>query len=290
MGDEKKGIFLALGAAVVSGISIYLNKFAVGQTDPVLFSVIKNLLVAIFLGAFLVKYADLKKAFSKKTVFPLSYVALGSGGLAFLLFFLGLKETTAVSANFFHKSMFLGVLILSAVLLKKSFSARNIAISALILGGNFLFWKVSGISFNYGDLLVLGATALWSLEAILVERFLPAVSAKTISLVRFAGSLPILGLFLTFGQKTNWTLAFASFSWTLVLALVLLTYSLLYFSAVKTSGAFASTAVLSISPVVTFALSSGIPFSTLSQGVGAGIIVAGIGYLLFSEEKAPTSS
>jgi|GEM_PF-4045939 len=287
---NNKGILFALGAAIVSGVSIYLNKFVVGQTDPVLFSFLKNLLVAIVLGAFLVKFSDVKKAFSKKTALPLGYVSLFSGGLAFLLFFLGLKETTAVSANFFHKSMFLGVLALSIFLLKKNLSFRNLAVSGAILAGNFLFWKVAKISLNYGDFLILGATLLWAGEATIVEKFLSKVPARTLSLVRFAGGLPVLLSFLLFGKRTDWSIAFNSFQWTLGLAGVLLLYALLYFSAVKTSGAFATTAVLSASPLVTYALSSGLSFPTLSQGFGAAIIVGALSYFLLSERRAVASS
>ncbi len=287
---NNKGILFALGTALVSGVSIYLNKFAVGQTDPVLFSFLKNLLVAIVLGAFLVKISDVKKAFSKKTSLPLGYISLFSGGTAFLLFFLGLKETSAVSANFFHKSMFLGVFALSIFLLKRNVSLKNSLISGAILLGNFLFWKVAKISLNYGDFLVLGATLLWAGEAVIVEKFLSKIPAKTLSLVRFAGGLPVLLLFLLFGKKTDWSIAFNSFQWTLGLAGVLLLYSLLYFSALKESGAFATTAVLSASPLVTYALSSGLSFPTISQGVGAGIIVGALFYFLLSERRAVASS
>lgn len=287
---NNKGILFALGTALVSGVSIYLNKFAVGQTDPVLFSFLKNLLVALALGVFLVKLPDVKKAFSKRTALPLGYVSLFSGGLAFILFFSGLKETTAVSANFFHKSMFLGVLALSIFLLRKNLSFRNLALSGALVLGNFLFWKVAKIAFNRGDLMILFATALWAGEAVLAEKYLFGLSAKTLAFVRLTGGLPVFVGFLLFGRKTDWSIALNSFGWTLGTALLLLLYVIFYFSAIREIGAFTTTAVLSASPLVTYALSSGLSFSTLFQGVGAGIIVGALFYFLLSERRAVASS
>ncbi|MFH0962257.1 MAG: DMT family transporter [archaeon] len=290
VGKNRKGFLFALGAAATSGFSIYLNRFAVGQTDPVLFSFLKNLIVAVFLGLFLVRnIKSAKSAFSGKTALPLAYVAFLSGGLAFLLFFLGLKETSAVSANFFHKSMFVFVLVASVFALRK-LSASRAAISAALLAGNFLFWRVANLSFNSGDLMILGATALWAGEALLAEKFLSGIPAKTISFFRFAGGLPVLGAFLLFRRTTDWSIAFNSFGWTLALAGVLLAYSFLYFSAIKHFGAFSTTAVLSLSPLVTFALSSGISFPTVSQGLGAGLVLAGALALFAFESGKPASS
>ncbi len=54
----KKGILWALGTALVSGLSIYVNKFGVAQvSDPFVYTTLKNSIVAIaFIGAGLMTF------------------------------------------------------------------------------------------------------------------------------------------------------------------------------------------------------------------------------------------
>ena len=47
--SELKGVTLALATAVVSGVSIFLNKFAVTGLNPFIFATLKAGLVAVVL-------------------------------------------------------------------------------------------------------------------------------------------------------------------------------------------------------------------------------------------------
>ena len=51
--SDKQGILWALGTALISGVSVYVNKFGVAQfQDPFVYTTLKNSLVAIgFLAA-----------------------------------------------------------------------------------------------------------------------------------------------------------------------------------------------------------------------------------------------
>jgi uncharacterized membrane protein len=50
----KKGTYLALATALISGVSVYVNSFGVKQVpDPLVFTTAKNLLVAVGLAALL---------------------------------------------------------------------------------------------------------------------------------------------------------------------------------------------------------------------------------------------
>jgi drug/metabolite transporter (DMT)-like permease len=284
MERKNLGIILAILAAVVSGVSVYLNKFAASQTDAVLFSFAKNALVAVFLSLFLVNFAELKKVFSNRKNLPaLSVVSLLGGGAAFILFFAGLKMTSAISANFIQKSMFLFVLPFSFLLLKKAPSGKQLGVAAALVKGNVLFWKLATVSFNLGDALILAAAAIWAAEAAVSEKLLSGISASTLTFVRFAGGLPVFFAYLL-SKQTNWTLALNAPLWTFGLAGVLAVYSILYFSAIQRAGAFATTATLSIAPLVTI-LFSGAGMS-LAQSVGAAAIVGATAFLAFSGTEA----
>jgi drug/metabolite transporter (DMT)-like permease len=270
------GTILALLAAIVSGASVYLNKFAVGQTDAVLFSFLKNSFVLLLISPFLVDFSEIGKALSRKNLPALSFISFLGGGAAFILFFLGLKETSAVSANFFHKSMFLLVLPLSLLLLRKAPSKKKIGIALALLAGNILFWKVANLGINAGDLMILGATLIWAAEAVLSEKLLAGVSPSAITFFRFAGGVPVLFVYLL-STQTNWSLALSAPLWTLGLAGVLAIYSLLYFSAIQRVGAFTATAVLACAPLVTLVLTgTGV---SLAQTIGAAVLVGSVAFL-----------
>jgi len=54
-GKYRKGVYFALATAVISGFSIYINKFAVMEMkDLFIFTTVKNLAVAALLFAFLI--------------------------------------------------------------------------------------------------------------------------------------------------------------------------------------------------------------------------------------------
>ncbi len=65
---ENKGVFFALITALISGFSVFLNKFAVSFWDnSSVFATAKNLIVAIFLVSLIIlfkKSAELKSNFS----------------------------------------------------------------------------------------------------------------------------------------------------------------------------------------------------------------------------------
>jgi drug/metabolite transporter (DMT)-like permease len=87
------GVYLALATAVISGISIYLNKFAVNAVDDaLLFTTLKNSLVGTALTGYLVLTLLRAQAvrLSWKQWLGLGGLAVIGGSLPFLLFFEGL--------------------------------------------------------------------------------------------------------------------------------------------------------------------------------------------------------
>ena len=112
--------------------------------------------------------------------------------------YLGLRFTTAVSATLINGFGPLITGLLSALLIREAMSRRQLTgavvglagVIVLISGGSLAFWQA--VRGNAGDLIVLGAVALWGLYSVLgrqVMRHRSALSATALS--AFLG-LPLL--------------------------------------------------------------------------------------------------
>src|SRR4030043_835849 len=119
-----KGLLLVFSTAIISGFSIFINKFGVGEFNPYLFAFLKNLLVAFLLVGLLLGLKEFKnlKRLAKKDWLILKIIGLVGGSVPFLLFFKGLSLTTASKGSFIHKTMFLYVAILAILFLKEKIS------------------------------------------------------------------------------------------------------------------------------------------------------------------------
>jgi len=116
----RKGVYFALATAIISGFSIYINKFAVMEMkDPFIFTTVKNLAVAALLFAFLIlpKALPELRALSRKQWLTLGAIGCVGGSIPFLLFFYGLSLGTAGGAALVHKTLFIWVAILAVFFL-----------------------------------------------------------------------------------------------------------------------------------------------------------------------------
>ena len=110
--QTKKGIFFAVLAACISGVSIFYNKLVlVKGIDPLIFNIIKNGGVAILLSALLLSIPQRKNLLklSSATWGKLFLIGIIGGCIPFILFFEGLKAVPAINANLIHKSLFIWV-------------------------------------------------------------------------------------------------------------------------------------------------------------------------------------
>ena len=183
---NKKGLWLVIGTAIISGVSIFINKFGVQGIDSSLFTGAKNLMVAVFLFSIIILAKDFKKLkqLKGKEWAKLSLIGLLGGSIPFLLFFKGLQLTTASQGSFIQKTMFVWVGILALIFMKEKLD-KGIAIGAvLLLAGSFLLLQMNHFTFGTGDLLILGATLLWSIETIISKQALKTIDSKVVAFGR----------------------------------------------------------------------------------------------------------
>jgi len=281
----KKGLWLVLGTAIISGVSVFINKFGVSSIDSSLFTGAKNIIVALFLFSLILLAKDFKKLkeLTRQDYTKLLLIGLVGGSIPFLLFFKGLQLTTAAQGSFIQKTMFVWAGVLALAFLKEKLDKGVVIGAVLLLAGNFLLLKLNNFVFSTGDLLILAATLLWSAETIISKQALKRIDSKIVAWGRmFFGSLIILA-FLAVTNKLSLigTITSAQFIWILVTSAFLLGYVLTWYSGLKEIKVTVATSILLIGSVITTTLDLvwGVRI-TAPQIIGSMLLVVGVAFIL----------
>ncbi len=252
----ESGIILALLTAFISGFSIFYNKLVVVKgIDPLVFNIIKNGGVALLLSSLLIgtKYVSELKKLSFPTWLKLVVIGIIGGSIPFVLFFQGLTLTSAVNANLIHKTLFIWVALLALPLLSEKLNRLQICGYLIIFASNFFLGGFNGFSLGKGELLILLATILWSLENIIAKITLIEVTSILVSWGRmFIGSLILLviafipGKLILFSQLSSSQILPISGS-----ILFLTGYVITWYAALKKAPATLVTSILVVATPIT---------------------------------------
>ena len=186
------GILSALGAAVVSGISIAYAKMSVSQIDPFVLTFLRNSVATFFIFLFIVFKSKTQKktSISSTDKIILTGLSVITGGVAFALFFFGLSTTGSQTANIINKTLFLWVGIF-ALITQRSFKKWMIVLYMGLLGAMW-FLLPSEFYIGKGMWFVLGATFLWAGEQLIFEKLLRRIPTHLVALTRMGvGSLTL---------------------------------------------------------------------------------------------------
>lgn len=254
--------FLALSTAGISGFSNFLNKFAVSASfDPVVYTVVKNGLVALALAGILLAIGKWREiaGLNKKQWLKLLAVGLLGGGLPFALFFLGLSQTSALNAALIHKTLVIWVALLAAAFLKERLT-RPLALGVLaVFLGNLIIGGFSGFAFSAGELMILAATLLWAAESIIAKKVLAETSSTVVACARMVfGLLVLVPISLMRGASPHVFVQMSptAWGWTLAATVLLLVYVLTWYEALKRAPAIYVAALLTPATLVTNVLSA----------------------------------
>ncbi len=289
----KKGLILVFSTAIISGFSIFINKYGVSVINPSVFTFLKNTVVALMLTSLILLIKDwrLLKSLTKKQWWLLCLIGLVGGSIPFLLFFKGLSLTGAAQGSFIHKTMFIYVAVLAVIFLKEKISKKFLIGALLLLLGNLIYLKALPTSFGKGDLLVLLATFLWAIENVISKYALKDLPAKIVAWGRmFFGSIFILVFLLVSGQAGQiTTLNTTQIGWIFLTALILLGYVLTWYSGLKYVPVSTATAILLLgSPITTLlSLTIGVKISP-SEFLAGILMIIGLIFIVslkYSEEK-----
>ena len=267
--------------AVISGFAIFMNAFGVSGFDPFVFTTMKNAVVAAALVGALLLFRDvdyLKKlpAEAWKKLFAIGIVG---GSIPFLLFFWGLKNSSAVTAAFIHKTMFVWVSLLAFVFLKEKLSRKQLAGAVALLAGLFVFTGMPVITFGLGEIAVIAATLLWSIETIISKKALATVKPRVVASARMFFGLFVLVPFLavTGSLPTLVSLSLSQYAWAIVTSIFLFGYVWTWYHGLALVKASEATAILLLGAVITTALQWTFLAKEIEFMAFAGIVVMLVG-------------
>ena len=286
---RRTGILLAGVTAVISGFAVFINSYGVRAwaevSDPTTYTTLKNLVAAVALtGAAAVitrrrSSEGLTRPHRRTQWLGLAVVAVVGGSIPFVLFFEGLARASSSQAAFIHKTLVIWVAILAVGMLGEKISAPHVvAIGLLVWGQAVLVGGVSDLLFGVGELMMLAATLLWSVEIIVAKVLLKDVSSLTVGVTRMAGGVAVLLAYSVargaFAEITGLTLTHVV--WILVTGAVLAGYVGSWYAALARAQAIDVTAVLVGGALITASLQLAVRGVSLPSSIGLGLVTAGV--------------
>ena len=288
---DSKGAILVFLTAIISGFSIYLNKFAVSGFNPFILTALKNSLVALLLLSAILLFLKFSsfKQLSKKDWLLLSMIGISGGGIAFLLFFYGLSLTSAVNSGFLHKTIFIFASFFALVLLKEKISKKLFFSGLAAFAGLLLLFGLQISSFGIGDFAILAAVLLWAFEITIAKKALQRLSGTIVAFGRmFFGSITILA-FLAFTNQASgiFSLNTLQLEWVLLTSAFLFAYVLTFYNGLKfISVSKAAIILLAAIPITAFlSMLDAKPF-TLLEILANSFLLASIIFAVFSLDSA----
>lgn len=290
MNERNKGILLVLATAIISGVSIFLNKFALASFNPFVFTTLKNSVVALFLISGLLLTLRYRELLQLKLKDWRNLVAIGiiGGAVPFLLFFWGLAQANAASASLLQKSLFIPASALAFIFLKEKLSKAQLAGAFVLFIGAALFAGVNFAALSVGELAIIGAVLLWSAEDVLSKHVLRNLNPATVVFGRmFFGSLAMVAFLAATSQLPNVSAFTPShYLWLLLTSLLLLGYNLTFYSGLKRLKVGEATAVLLFGSVVTTVLSLTVGvIPSAYELLGAAAVVIGLSAIALFPQK-----
>ncbi len=310
-GTGLPGLVVAGITAVVSGASVFVNSYGVHHVaSPSVYTTAKNLTATVVLsgivGAGLLlrrlrpaspgarfvagpRTPGVRPPTAVVTVVrlaALAYVGIVGGGLAFVLFFDGLAETSATPAAFWRDTLVVWVAVLALPVLHEHLHWWNLAAIALLVTGQVaLTGGVGHLAATHGELLVLASSLLWAVEVVLLKVVLRDLSPGAVSLVRMGvGSVTLLCVLAVAGTLHRLaSLDAGQLGWVVLTGLLLAAYVATWTTALARARAVDVTSVLVGSAVVTALLQAAAGATTLAtDALGLVLIALGAGAVLWT--------
>lgn len=288
---RRNGIYIALLAAIISGVSVFINSYGVRRVpDPFVFTTVKNVIVAsgLITGIVVASHWNEIRSLDRAAWMKLATLGAVGGGVPFLMFFYGLSKADAPTAAFMHKTLFIWVALLAVPLLgEKVGKLQASALLLLVIGNLVLGNRPARWALGEAEMYTLGATMIWAVEAVLARRFLSGgISAPVGAAGRMGfGALVMLGYITVTGRlDTVGSLEGSQWGWILLTAAFLGAYVLSYYSALKAMPAVVVSSVLVVGSVITAVLHASVNSRSYEpeQIAGFAVITLAIGFAVLA--------
>jgi drug/metabolite transporter (DMT)-like permease len=295
-----KGMMLALGAAFLSGVAVFVNSYGVAAfADATVYTTAKNVIAGmVLLGVAVAAAASraggrpvLTRPSTRTQLIGLAVLSVVGGSVPFVLFFEGLARIASnpVQAQFMNKTLVVWVALLAVIVLREHIGLVQVgAVAVLVIGQAVLSGGSSSIfdmSFGSGEVMILAATILWAIEVVLAKVLLRSLSSWTVALARMlAGSVLLLAWVVITGKASILVhLDAYQWKWVLVTGTLLAAYVATWLAALALAPAVSVTAVLVAAVPVTAALQSIVKHTALGPQLdGLSIVIAGAALALIA--------
>jgi drug/metabolite transporter (DMT)-like permease len=281
------GVALAFCTAVISGVSIYVNSYAVKHfTDATVYTTAKNAVAGALLVVLVLALRNRTPDTSNlptRNWRALVTVAVVGGSVPFILFFEGLQRAEATQASFIQKTLVVWVAILAVPFLHERLGWPHLlAIAFLILGQAWLVGSAGTITFGTGEAMILAATLLWAVGPI------RAIATGTLAIARMGLGVVVLVGWVAVSGKLHTLLSLdgTQLKWVLITGLLLSLYVATWYAALARAQAVDVTAMLVFGAVVTAGLSGTLDGAHVSV-LGTGLIAAGSALAAYLAVRRP---
>ena len=285
MNRIRTGLLLAAATALISGVSIFLNSYAVkALPDAGLFTTLKNGFAAAALFAVAVPVLRMRRqtlTINRQTLGWLSVIGIIGGSIPFLLFFTGLSIASAPSAAFIQKTLFVWVALLAVPFLGERLGLLQIGALGVLFASLLLIAPPTGVVWGAGETMIAAATLLWAVEVVIARRLLAAgrVDPLVLGVGRLGIGLIVLVGYLAFTGKLALLggLGATQWSWVVVSGVLLAAYVATWFSALRYAPATVVTSVLVLGAPITALLDAFVNGRVpgIAPLAGYGLVVVG---------------
>jgi drug/metabolite transporter (DMT)-like permease len=281
--QRRGGLILALVAAAVSGVAVYVNGQAVSRfPSPTVYTTGKNVIAGIVLiGVALMvvrgsSVPALRSArLEQRDLAGLAVVAVIGGAVPFVLFFEGLSRATSSDAAFIHKTLVVWVAILAVVFLRERLTLVHLgSVALLVVAQVAIADGVGSLRPGGGEAMILGATLCWSVELIIVKRLVATVHPTIVGASRIAGGAVLLLMWLaaTGRLQSLTSLSASQWAWLMLTGSILSVFVSVWFAALARAQAIDVASILVLGAVITGVLN-------VADG-GAIVPVRAVGWIL----------
>lgn len=295
MSKTHKGILLALATAAISGIANLVAKIGVTVADPFVHTTLRVSIVAVALTILLIVKYGLSEivGISRKNKIKLLAIGVVGGGVPFLLFFVGLTKTTALTAALIHKTLYIWVAFLAIFFLKEKITFKQMIGYTVVLWGNLFLFRGARITFGKGELMILAATILWAIENVIAKSALSEVKPTTVAWARLTiGAVVITTttLFLGKGQLLT-SLTMPQIITVLAGATTLFFYVVTWYTALSLAPATLVAALLVPATLITNVLTGLFINHTLTvpQIVHGVLVILGVSVIVYFSHRVQVS-
>ena len=278
--NMRKGIALALIAALISGFSVFMNGVAVKLADPVAYTILKNVGAFALLGLIILACGELGRirSLTRRQWATLAIIGLIGGSIPFAMFFYGLKLGGAAASSFIFRSLFVFAGVFGYLILKETPSPKDVAAGFAILIGNALLIS-GGMQFGAGQLFVLGATMLWALEYTISRKALADIAPRTVMASRMLfGSLVLIAAMGFGGSMGSFaSIGVETIQWLVLTSILLGAFMMAWYTSLKYLPVLKAASMLALGGIVSAVLEMSFLGTAVTALEAAGLFIILVG-------------